>query len=309
MTERPANQPRGVYAAALTPMGDDLSIDRGLFAGHCRRLLEAGCHGLAVFGTTGEANSFSVDERIAALEALVQDGIPAGALLPGTGACALPDAVRLTRAALDAGVPGVLVLPPFYYKGVPDDGVFRYYAELIERVGDERLRVFLYHIPAVSGVGLGTQLIARLVAAYPGTVAGIKDSEGDPARTRATTVAFPGLAVFPGTERYLLDGLRWGGAGCISATVNVTASLARDVFEAHAAGNDDGAPALQARLTAAREAIEAQPVIPALKGMLAELTGEPGWRTVRPPLGEPDPAGARRLLAELEPTQGALPRA
>ena len=142
---------KGVLRArSLTPMREDLSVDRRAFAEHCRRLLDDGCHGLGIFGTTGEANSLSIAERIDAWEALVADGIPADALLPGTGACALPDAVELAREALALGAPGVLALPPFYYKGVSDDGLFRYFAELIERVGDDRLRVFLYHIPPMA---------------------------------------------------------------------------------------------------------------------------------------------------------------
>jgi 4-hydroxy-tetrahydrodipicolinate synthase len=136
----------GVYAAALTPLREDLSIDRRVFAAHCRRLLGEGCDGLAIFGTTGEANSFSVSERVTAWEALVADGIPGHALLPGTGACALTDAVTLTREALAAGARGMLALPPFYYKDVSDDGLFGFFAELIERVGDDGLRLFLYHI-------------------------------------------------------------------------------------------------------------------------------------------------------------------
>src|SRR5215217_7388145 len=162
----------GVYAAALTPLREDLTIDRRAFAGHCRRLLDEGCHGLAIFGTTGEANSFSVGERVDAWEALVADGVPARTLLPGTGACALSDAVTLTREALAAGAPGVLALPPFYYKGVSDDGLFRFFAELIERVGDDRLRLFLYHIPPMAQVGFTPELIGRLLEAYPGIVAG-----------------------------------------------------------------------------------------------------------------------------------------
>ena len=138
---------KGVFAAVLTPMRDDLSVDRAAYAEHCRRLLDEGCHGLGIFGTTGEANSLSVAERVAAWAGLVEDGIPADVLLPGTGACALPDAVTLAREALAVGAPGVLALPPFYYKGVSDDGLFRFFAELIERVGDDRLRLFLYHIP------------------------------------------------------------------------------------------------------------------------------------------------------------------
>ena len=165
---------KGVVAAVLTPMREDLSVDRAGFAAHCRRLLDAGCHGLGIFGTTGEANSLSIDERIDAWTQLVEDGIPAGTLLPGTGACALPDAVRLSRAALALGAPGVLALPPFYYKGVSDEGLFRFFAELIERVGDDRLRIFLYHIPPQTQIGFSPELIARLLDAYPRTIAGTK---------------------------------------------------------------------------------------------------------------------------------------
>jgi 4-hydroxy-tetrahydrodipicolinate synthase len=217
----------GVFAATLTPMDADLNPDHEAFVAHCRRLLEAGCHGLSVFGTTGEANSLSVKERLAALDALIEGGIPAERLLPGTGACALTEAVRLSRAALEAGAGGVLVLPPFYYKDVSDEGVFRFFAELIERVSDERLRVYLYHFPRMTAVGFGLPLIERLLEAYPGIVAGTKDSSGDRERIVRTCREFPGFAVFAGTERYLLDALENGGAGCISATVNVTSRLAR----------------------------------------------------------------------------------
>src|SRR3954471_5516934 len=189
---------KGVIAAALTPMREDLSVDRPAFAAHCRRLLDAGCHGLGIFGTTGEANSLSIEERIAAWEALVEDGIPADALLPGTGACALPDAVRLSRSALELGAPGVLVLPPFYYKGVSDDGIFRFFAELIERVADDRLRVFLYHIPPMAAVGFSYDLIGRLLDAYPRVIAGTKDSAGDPERIERLCKEFPQLTVFAG---------------------------------------------------------------------------------------------------------------
>ena len=273
----------GVFAAALTPMDRDLNVDREAFATHCRRLLDAGCHGLGVFGTTGEANSLSVEERTSALAALVEDGIPGEKLLPGTGSCALTDAVRLSRAALDVGAGGVLVLPPFYYKGVGDDGLFRFFAELIERIGDDRLRVYLYHIPQMTGVGFSLPLIGRLLEAYPGVIVGTKDSSGDWERIRTTCREFPDFSVFAGTERYLLDTLRWGGAGCISATVNVTARLARQVHDAHEADRED-AGTLQERLTGLRATIEAYPLIPALKHLMHESTREEGWPSLRPPL-------------------------
>jgi 4-hydroxy-tetrahydrodipicolinate synthase len=289
---------RGVLAAALTPMREDLSVDRAAFAAHCRRLLDAGCHGLAIFGTTGEANSLSIEERIDAWTGLVEDGIPADTLLPGTGACALPDAVRLSRAALELGAPGVLALPPFYYKGVSDDGLFRFFAELIERVGDDRLRLFLYHIPPMAVVGFTPELLGRLLDAYPGVVAGTKDSAGDPERIERVCREYGDrLAVFAGSERYLLDTLRWGGAGCISATVNVFAPQARAVYDAFAAG-EDAEPA-QATLTEARAFMDGRALIPSLKALMRELTGDAGWANLRPPLEPLDDEAARDLLAHL----------
>ncbi len=281
---------KGVLAAALTPMRDDLSVDRAAFAAHCRRLLDDGCHGLAIFGTTGEANSLSIDERIEAWTNLVEDGIPAEKLLPGTGACALPDAVRLSRAALEVGAAGVLALPPFYYKGVSDDGVFRFFAELIERVGDDRLRVYLYHFPAQAAVGFSLELIGRLLDAYPGVVAGTKDSAGDAARIERTCREYPGLEVFSGTERYLLDTLRWGGAGTISATVNLFARQAREVYDLWAAGAD--AEGAQAALTDARAFMESYPLIPALKAVM-------GFPNLRPPLDPLSDGEVGELLAHL----------
>lgn len=274
---------KGVFAAALTPMDRDLNVDREAFTAHCRRLLDAGCHGLGVFGTTGEANSLSVEERTSALTELVEDGIPGEKLLPGTGSCALTDAVRLSRAALEVGVGGVLVLPPFYYKGVDDDGLFRFFAELIERVGDDRLRMYLYNFPQMTGLSISLNLIGRLLESYPRVVAGTKDSSGDRERIRTTCKEHPGFDVFAGTERYLLDTLRWGGAGCISATVNVTSRQARQVYDAYKENWED-AEMLQERLIELRAGIEGYPMIPGLKYLMQHSTGEESWSNLRPPL-------------------------
>lgn len=284
VSKKHTGQIKGVLAAALTPMNKNLDLDHEAFAAHCRRLLDAGCHGLGIFGTTGEANSFTADERIAALEALAGSGIPGKSLLPGTGSCALPEAVRLSRFALELDVPGVLVLPPFYYKGVSDDGLFRFFAELIERVADPRLSVYLYHFPQMTGVGFSLPLIERLLEAYPDVVTGTKDSAGDWDRIETLCREFPDLEVFAGTERYLLDTLRHGGAGCISATVNVTSRAARQVHDAYETGREDEAEALQERLTDLRSAIEAYPAIPALKSLTGRFTGEDAWQNIRPPL-------------------------
>src|ERR687898_1643536 len=290
---------KGVLAALLTPMDEDLNPDRQAFAAHCDRLLAAGCHGLSVFGTTGEANSLSLDERLEALEALVESGVPAEKLLPGTGSCALTDTVRLSRAALEAGASGVLVLPPFYYKGVGDDGLFRFFAEVVERLGDDRLRLYLYHIPQMTGIGLGLPLISRLVDAYPDVVVGTKDSSGDRNRIMTLCRELPDFSVLAGTETLLLETLRSGGEGCISATVNVTSRLARRVHDAHAAGRDAEAEALQRRLSQLRGSIEAYPVIPALKLIMAHLTGDEPCRSVRPPLSALDEEQTKDLLSSV----------
>lgn len=291
--------PKGVLAAVLTPMDEDLTPNHRAFTAHCHRLLAAGCHGLSVFGTTGEGTSLSTDERLAALEALVENGISGDTLLSGTGSCALTDTVRLSRAALEAGAAGVLVLPPFYYKDTGDDGLFSFFAEVVERVGDDRLRLYLYHIPQMTGIDLGLPLISRLIDAYPGVIVGTKDSSGD--RERITTLCreFPGFSVLAGTETLLLDTLRGGGDGCISATVNVTSRLARRVHDAHASGKGDEAEALQGRLTALRASIEAYPVIPALKLLMGELTGDGIWRNLRPPLSRLDESRAKELHSGL----------
>lgn len=275
---------KGVFAAALTPIDEELNIDHRAFAAHCHRLLDFGCHGLGVFGTTGEANSFSVDERLAALKALTDDGVPPESLLPGTGSCDLPDAIRMSRAALEVGAPSVLVLPPFYYKGVSDEGIFNFFGRLIEGVGDEGLRVCLYHIPQMAGVGFSVPLIERLLETYPEVVVGIKDSAGDWTRIETLCRRFPGFAVFAGTERYLLDTLRQGGAGCISATVNVTSRLARQVYDLHRSGKNDEADDSQQSLTDLRVTLEAFPVVPALKRLVGQHTEEEVWRYLRPPL-------------------------
>jgi 4-hydroxy-tetrahydrodipicolinate synthase len=304
----PAQAPRlaGVLAPLLTPFQADLAPDAGRLARHGRWLLSQGCAGLAVFGTTSEANSLSADEREALLERLLEDGIDPGKLMPGTGCCALTDTVRLTRHAVRAGCAGVLVLPPFYYKSVSEDGLFRSFAEVIERVGDARLRVYLYHIPPVAQVPISLGLVERLLGAYPGTVAGIKDSSGDWKNTQALLDAFAksGFDVFAGSERFLLADLRGGGVGCITATGNVNpAAIAR----LHREWRSPEAEALQAGLDALRGAVERLPLIPALKEMVAHYGGDPAWRTVRPPLSRLSREQVEGLLSELGRLGFAMP--
>ena len=299
ITSLPAH---GVWSPVLVPLRPDLSIDSERFVAHAQWLLARGCHGLALFGTTSEANSFSVSERKALLEHVVEAGISPERLMVGTGCCALTDSVELTRHAVGAGCHRVLMLPPFYYKGMSDEGLFRSFAEVIERVGNPDLRVFLYHFPRLSGVPVTEGLIALLSDAFPDVVAGVKDSSGDWSNTRMMLDRFPDLAIFPGSEVFLLDGLRAGGAGCITATSNVNAAGARAIFDAWNTGHD-AADARQAAATAVRRAVDRHPGIPAQKFLIARHRNDPAWRAVRPPMTALSDDAGRDLLAALSSTE------
>jgi 4-hydroxy-tetrahydrodipicolinate synthase len=274
----------GVFAAVLTPFDEAGEPDPGLLALHCRWLLAHGCDGLSINGTTGEANSLSVDERIALLERLASDGIPAQVLLPGTGCCAIPDTVRLTERAVQLGAAGVLMLPPFYYKNVTEEGLFAAYADVIERVGDGRLRVYLYHFPQMTGVPITADLVERLRRRYPETIAGMKDSSGVLANMTEMAMRFPDLDVFSGSDELLLPLLRAGGAGSISGVANLAAPLCARVYAAWRQGDQVAADAAQERLTSVRKEFLPYPLSAALKAVLAVYTGQESWRCVRPPL-------------------------
>ena len=297
---------KGVLVPALTPFTPALDPDRDAWLAHCRWLLAEGADGLAIFGTTSEANSLGIEERIELLDFLVDAGIDPARLMPGTGTCALADTVKLTAHAARRGAGGVLLLPPFYYKAVNDDGLFAAVAEVIERVGDAALRVYLYHIPPVAVVGYPVALVERLVTAYPETVVGIKDSSGDWSNTRAILDAVPQIAVFPGSEIFLLDGLRAGGAGCITASGNVNPAGIRAVYSHWREPAADG---LQAAAGAVRRAVQAHPVIAAVKLLLARIHGDAGWRRVRPPLQPLAAAAGAELLAAVQAAGLELPAA
>ena len=296
---------RGVLSPVLTPFTNDLEPDQGRFVQHCRWLLDSGV-GLAVFGTNSEANSLSVAERLNLLDVLLAAGIDPARLMPGTGCCALPDTVELTKKAVGAGCAGVLMLPPFYYKNASDDGLFRSYSEVIQRVGDGRLRVYLYHIPPVAQVPLSLALIERLLGEYPGTIAGIKDSSGDWNNTAAMLHSFQsdGFDVFCGSEVFLLQTLRGGGAGCITATGNVNPAAIVDLYESW---QQPGADERQAALTATRREFEIMPMIVSMKAAIAWQRNDEQWHNVRPPLMNA-PAGKAVLLREALTQRGfAMP--
>jgi 4-hydroxy-tetrahydrodipicolinate synthase len=291
----------GVIAPVLTPFGEDGNPDEGRFIEHAQWLLEEGCTALAPFGTTSEANSLGLEERIELLEELVDDGIDAARLMPGTGTCSLADTLTLTAHAVELGCGGVLMLPPFYYKGPSEEGLFRFFAEVIEGVGDDRLKVYLYHIPPVAQVGFSLPLIGRLIKEFPGTVVGLKDSSGDWSNTAAILAAHPSFEVFPGSEVFLLDGLKHGAKGCISATCNVSAAAIRKVYDSW---QTPEAERLQAGITALRKSIQAYPMIPALKAVIAHYRDDPGWASVRPPFVPLPAAEAEKAIRTLAEAHG-----
>jgi 4-hydroxy-tetrahydrodipicolinate synthase len=294
----------GVLVPVLTPFRPSGEPDAPRFGAFCRWLLDQGAGGLAIFGTTSEANSMSADERMALLDHLIDAGIPAEKLMPGTGACAMPDAAELVRHALGHRCGGVLMLPPFYYKPVSDDGIFAFISGVIEKVGSSALRLFLYHIPPVAQVGFSLELVGRLIAAYPQTVVGLKDSSGDWSNTASLLERFPGFAVFPGSEVFLLDGLRKGGAGCITASGNVNVPGIKKVYD-NWRGPD--ADQLQAEITTLRRALQAYPMVPALKRIVAHFHNDPDWAAVRPPMLPLDRVQSAALIADLAKLGFALP--
>jgi 4-hydroxy-tetrahydrodipicolinate synthase len=296
---------KGVLSPVVTPFSADLSAAPERFVRQCRWLVSQGV-GLAVFGTNSEANSLSVDEKIELLDRLVGSGLDPARMMPGTGHCALPDSVRLTAHAVKQGCGGVLMLPPFYYKGVSDDGLFRNFAEIIERVGDARLRVYLYHIPPVAQVPITLGLVERLLKAYPQQTAGMKDSGGDWKNTQAFLDAFAGggFDVFPGAETFLLQGMRHGGAGCISATANVNPAAIARLYETWQAADAD---AQQTRLDEIRGIFAKFSMIPALKAAVAHWSGDPEWATVRPPLVALTREQSTTLVTQLEQAKFTMP--
>jgi len=295
----------GVLSPVVTPFKPDLSPDADKFARQCQWLMSQNV-GLAVFGTNSEANSLSTEEKTELLDRLVAAGVDPARMMPGTGCCALTDSVRLTKHAVKLGCAGVLMLPPFYYKGVSDDGLFRSFAEVVERVGDSALRIYLYHIPPVSNVPITLTLIERLLKAYPGTIAGAKDSGGDWSHTKAMLDQFAkaGFDVFPGAETFLLAGMRGGGAGCISATTNTNpAAIAR----LYATWRDADADAQQKRLDEIRGTFAKYPMIPALKAAIAHWSGIANWATVRPPLVALTSEQAASLVSDLKARNFDMP--
>ena len=297
---------RGVLSPVVTPFKADLSPDKERFIAHCKWLLSQNC-GLAVFGTNSEANSLAAEERMMLLDALVAAGIDTSRMMPGTGCCSIAETVKLTSQAVKHGCAGVLMLPPFYYKGVTEEGLYRHFSEVIQRVGDARLKIYLYHIPPIAVVGITPGLVERLLKAYPNAIAGMKDSSGDWNNTKTFLDAFAksGFDIFPGSESFLLAGLRNGGAGCISATANVNpAAIAKLCDEWKNADADEQ----QKKLDIARDTFgKKYLMIGALKQGIAIYANDPAWATVRPPLVALTAEQAKSLEAELKAIGFTMP--
>lgn len=269
-----------LFVPAITPFAADLSVDTGRFISNCKALLDDGADGLAPFGTTSEANSLSVAERIELLDALIDAGVPAARLIPGTGCAALPDSIALTRHAISRGVLGTLTLPPFYYKGVPEDGLVDSFSAIIEAVGDNSLKIYLYHIPQMTGVPITLTLIEKLLAKHPGVFVGLKDSSGNWENTHAVIKAFPELATYSASEALIPQNVAAGGAGCISASANINA---RNIVALMRALGSPEEATIAAGVTEVRKIFEGLPLIPAIKAATARRYRDPAYATVRPP--------------------------
>lgn len=266
----------GVWAASITPLKANLDLDIERFHRYVGWLLEKGCHGIVLFGTTGEANSFTVAERRAVLAGLSRSGTPMDRVIVGTGCTAVPDTIELTAQASSLGCAGALLLPPYYYKDVSDEGLFRYFSRVIDGLGTSTLPLLFYHFPRMAGVGFSLSLLQKLKAAYPRIVRGVKDSSGDADHLTRLCKGLDDMAVFAGSEALLPYAINEGGVGCISATANVTSELIRRVY--------DGENELGELMIRTRRALESLPVISSVKHLLAEHFSEPELRTVRPPL-------------------------
>ena len=319
---------RGVLAPVVTPFKADLSPDDKRFIAHCKWLLSQNC-GLAVFGTNSEANSLSLEERAMLLDELVAAGVDPSRMMPGTGCCSIMETVKLTKQAVGNGCAGVLMLPPFYYKDLSEDGLYRYFSEVVQRVGDARLKIYLYHIPPVAVVGITPKLVERLLAAYPDAIAGMKDSSGDWNNTKTFLDAFTETArpartagaartcfdVFVGSDSFLLANMRNGGVGTISATANVNPGAIYELYvgcteKSKSENRESELERMQERLNVVREVFSSRKfpsMIAALKQAIAIYADDPAWRTVRPPLVELTPEQANTLAAELKAIGFTMP--
>ena len=269
-----------------------------LYVAHAKWLFEQGCAGIAPFGTTGEALSVGIDERIAAIRTLIDGGIDPARMIAGTGLSNVADTARLSRACLDMACAAVLALPPFYYKGVAEDGLYEYFRQLIATIGSDA-RIYLYHIPPIAIVGVPPKLAARLHRDFSKQIVGIKDSSNDWENTRAL-LGIDGLTVYPGSELPLVDALELGAPGCITATANINAGAIARVVDLYDQGDVSAARELHKTVKRFRLSLQEYAPIPAQKRLLAMATGDPRWANVRPPLMAMSDSQGRELAERLD---------
>jgi 4-hydroxy-tetrahydrodipicolinate synthase len=280
----------GVIAAVATPIDESGAPDLKRAVNLARYLLDNGCDGLNVLGTTGEATSFSLDERKGVMDAYKTNGLPLHRLMVGTGAAAVSDAVSLTRHAAELGFGGALVLPPFYYKGVPDDGLVAYVDTLVKATERKPIPIYLYHFPAMSGLPWHITLIGRLLDSFSSRIAGLKDSSGDMSYARSAAAISKTFAVFPSTEACLSEARSGIFAGCISATANVNADLCARAWGQGDIGALDAAVAI-------RKLFDGKPLVSGVKALLAHIHNDAGLARVKPPLAPFSAADRASVIA------------
>jgi 4-hydroxy-tetrahydrodipicolinate synthase len=284
----PTDKLTGVIAAVATAVDETGAPDIARSTKLARFLLDTGCDSLNVLGTTGEATSFSLEQRKAVMSAYKAAGLPPDRLMVGTGAAATADAVALTQHAAELGFAGALILPPFYYKGVPDDGLAAYIATIVKATSDRPIPIYLYHFPSQSGLPWRVKLIARLLEAHPGRIVGLKDSSGDMPYAREAAGVQKGFKVFPSTEACLIEARTGIFAGCISATANLNADLCQQAWASGDTAARDAAVTI-------RKLFDGKPLVPGIKSTLAHIHNDAAWARVAPPLAPftaADKAGA-----------------
>ena len=286
----PESALRGVIAAISTPVEADGEPDIARATKLARFLLDNGCDGLNVLGTTGEATSFSLAQRQRVMTAYRDASLPLGRLMVGTGAAAVADAVALTRHAAELGFAGALVLPPFYYKGVPDDGLAAYIDAIVSATAAKPIPIYLYHFPAQSGLPWHPKLVRRLLDTFGGRLVGLKDSSGDMAYAREVAAISPAFKVFPSTEAVLLEARGGAFAGCISATANLNADLCQRAWSRGDAASLDTAVTI-------RKLFDGRPLVSGVKALLAHIHGDAALARMMPPLAVFSPADTAAVVA------------
>ena len=289
----------GVYTASLTPLTASYEPNIPALILHAEQLLESGSDGVAILGSTGEANSLTLVQRMDIIEQSAKE-LPQERLIMGTGSCALQDAVRLTQASVDVGVYAVLVLPPFYYSPQSDESVLRFFSELISAVNDPRLRIIFYNFPQFSGYNFSLSILQELKQRFGDIAAGIKDSSGDWENLLGITQNVADFMVYTGMEPMLLDLLRVGGAGCITATANLIAPECQQVYEAWKNDQQEVAENAQKKLTDLRIVLESYPFVSELKSILADQTNSAQWKHMLPPFSPLLENEVRELTAQIK---------